>query len=192
MKLAKRALFPSILLFCTAHAIAQLGGNALGDVSGSDSRCCGPESGNPYWNMNQFLKKWPRVGDQIASLTEMKAVDACKGFPDVAQCFAAAHIAANLGVGFDCLKTHLIRHAPPATANCVAPPASLAFRYRTRLNRALQTFHPGVDPKAEIDKAKDQVEHDVEVATGFIPSYDHRVAVRSVFHALQLNTMVDR
>lgn len=113
-------------------------------------------------NLKQFLHKYPAIGYEITFLTGETPARACKGFKNLAQCLTASHIAENLGLTFDCLKSGLLRGAAPNASACPTGLRNmrLPFLYRTRLRQAIQNLQPGVDPKAVINRATSQVVQD--------------------------------
>ncbi len=133
----------SVVLYTTLAA-AQYGGQYLESL-----------------NYNQFLKKYPAIGDKITFLTEMGPLSACQGFKNVAQCLVAAHVARNLRMNFDCLRADIVRRGARDTANCPGTRTGpRPLLYRTRLMRAIQTQRPASDWKTEVKLAKSQTERD--------------------------------
>jgi len=124
-------------------------------------------------NLRQFLKKHPTIGSDVATLTGVTPAGACEGFKNLARCLTAAHLADNLDVDFACLKSRLVRGTAWSVSHCGVGTAKerLPFLYRTRLMRAVQTFRPGADSKAEIKHAMEQVERDAVRAGLSDPRY---------------------
>lgn len=71
-------------------------------------------------------------------------------------CLTAAHVSRNLGISYECLKADLTPKNARAGSGC---PADSGKR-RMTLSEAIRALHTGADVKAEIRRAKNQVEED--------------------------------
>jgi hypothetical protein len=106
-----------------------------------------PESSEPSSSkktVSDLLNQNTRLASKIAKLTGMDAQKACAGFRKLGQCVAAAHVAHNLGIGFNTLK-----------AKVTGPNA-------VSLGQAIHDLNPNVNAKAEAKKAQKAADEDMK------------------------------
>ena len=86
------------------------------------------------------------IAGKIKTLTGQDAQTACKGFKNLGQCVAAAHVAKNLDIpgGFDALRAKLI--GPNGES----------------LGKAIHDLKPDADAKAEVKKAEHEANQDIK------------------------------
>jgi hypothetical protein len=107
----------------------------------------------------EILTKDTKLADKIATLTHQPAAQACSGFKNLGQCVAAAHVAKNLGISFDCLKSDMTGTAAPANASC---PVGTGTKSKSMsLGKAIQTLDPKADEKAESRKGESEAQEDL-------------------------------
>lgn len=157
------------------HMGGTMGGNMGGSMGGNMGSSMGHgTSGSPHANpggMNSsssgsshkatidgVLSKNPAIGDKIQSLTGQPASQACTGFKNIGQCIAAAHVAKNLDITFDCLRSDMTGTAPQSASNCPADTGTKSMS----LGKAIQTLSPQADQKAEAKKAESQAKADLK------------------------------
>ena len=88
------------------------------------------------------------IANKIKALTKEDAATACKGFKNLGQCVAAAHVAKNLNIpgGFDALK------------------AKVTGTGAMSLGKAIASFEPSANAKSEVKKANKQASDDMKEA----------------------------
>jgi len=134
------------------HGGAPPGGGRPGGSVGARERPPGekggkPESGEPSSGkktVSDLLNQNTKLASKIGKLTGMDAQKACAGFRNLGQCVAAAHVAHNLGIGFNTLK------AKVTGTNAVS------------LGRAIHDLNPNVNAKAEAKKAQREADEDIK------------------------------
>ncbi len=87
---------------------------------------------------HEVLTHNPAIGGKIKTLTGQDAQLACNGFKNLGGCVSAAHVANNLGIPFDVLKSKV------TGTNALS------------LGKAIQELKPQANKKAEMKKAKKQ------------------------------------
>lgn len=182
MKTFKLGTLVLTVLLCTSVAFAQHGhgagtaGSGMGNIGNgashdattaghgnSDAANAGnASSGNLAsahgQTVNSILTKNTQLADKISKLTGESATDACSGFKNLGQCVAAAHVAKNLGLSFDCLKSDMTATAPPQGASCPAGTGSKSMS----LGKSIQTLDPKADQKAESKKGQTEAAADLK------------------------------
>ena len=108
--------------------------------------------------LNEVLMNDSKLADKISTLTGQPATQACSGFRNLGQCVAAAHVAKNLDLNFNCLKSDMTGTAPPASASCPAGTGAKGMS----LGKAIQTLDPTADDKAESRKAQSEAQQDLK------------------------------
>jgi hypothetical protein len=85
------------------------------------------------------------IAGKIKTLTGEEAQTACRGFKNLGQCVAAAHVAKNLNIpgGFDALK------------------AKMTGTGAMSLGKAIEALEPSANAKAETKKANKQAQDDM-------------------------------
>jgi len=106
------------------------------DMSAASSQASPAASGSTSAN--------PRLAAIVPAGMSMQ--EACTGFKSVDECLATLHVAQNLSIPFDNLKTRVTRGAS--------------------LGAALKQLKPGVDVKAETRRAAQQAQLDTRVPQG--------------------------
>jgi len=88
------------------------------------------------------------IAGKIKALTNEDAATACKGFKNLGQCMAAAHVANNLNIpgGFDALK------------------AKVTGTGAMSLGQAIEALEPSANAKSEVKKANKQATDDMKEA----------------------------
>jgi len=88
------------------------------------------------------------IAGKIKALTNEDAATACKGFKNLGQCMAAAHVANNLNIpgGFDALK------------------AKVTGTGAMSLGKAIEALEPSANAKSEVKKANKQATDDMKEA----------------------------
>ena len=126
--------------------------SAAGHETSADSQSTvGSAHGNA---VHAILTDNSKLADKISSLTGQSATQACSGFRNLGQCVAAAHVAKNLGLNFDCLKSDMTGKAPLANASCPAGTGTKSMS----LGKAIQTLDPTADERAESRKAQSEAQ----------------------------------
>ena len=178
MKMLKLAALSLAVFLYATTALAQHGnaggmhggmGNSMGHGSmnasdhgnsGSVSNGSAPTSSQ---KIGDVLSKNPAIGQKIMDLTHAQsATDACTGFKNIGQCIAAAHVSNNIsGLNFYCMRLAMTGTPLPSgsTINCNLP---TAFKTGVSLGKAIQTFEPQADTKAETKKANTETEQDLK------------------------------
>ena len=89
------------------------------------------------------------IAQKIKALTGEDATMACKGFKNLGQCVAAAHVAKNLNIpgGFDALK------------------AKITGGSGMSLGKAIEALEPSANAKSETKKANKQASDDMKEAS---------------------------
>jgi hypothetical protein len=138
------------------------GGNGMGHgtldhpgASTKNSTSLGKAQGK---TVDQILARDSKLAGKISSLTGQPATQACSDFKNLGQCVAAAHVARNLRISFDCLKSDMTGTAAPASSSCPAGTGTKGMS----LGKAIQTLDPTARPKAESKKAEDQAAEDLK------------------------------
>jgi hypothetical protein len=108
--------------------------------------------------MNDILTRNTQLADKIQHLTGMSAQQACKGFKNLGQCVAAAHVSHNLGISFSCLQADMTGTTLKSSTACPAGTGSKSMS----LGKAIQTLRPNSDSKAEAQKASKQADQDIK------------------------------
>jgi hypothetical protein len=172
MKLATLGL--AVLLYTTAalaqHAhggaagggMGNMGANGMGHETASSSHGNGSNTttGAAHGKtMDQILNNNTHLADQISKLTGESATTACSGFKNLGQCLAAAHVAKNLGLSFDCLKDDMTGTAPTDAKSC---PAGTGTKGNQSLGKSIQSLDPEADQKSESKKAEGQAALDLK------------------------------
>src|SRR5215469_6987176 len=114
--------------------------------------------------ITDVLSKNPVIGQKIVDLTgdSHGAADACQGFKNIGQCIAAAHVSKNIsGLNFYCMRLAMTGTAlpPNSNINCKLPST---FKPGVSLGKAIQTFDPQADTKAETKKATTESHQDLK------------------------------
>jgi hypothetical protein len=185
MKIMKIAMLGLAVLLYTSIAVAQHGhgagatgsgigmGNGAGNGMGHDA--ASGTHGNSQAGMGNansgsmasahgktaadILSKNTALADKISKLTHESATDACAGFKNLGQCVAAAHVAKNLGLTFDCLKSDMLGTAPAQGVTC---PSGTGTAKSMSLGKAIQTLDPDANKKAESKKGQSQAKADLK------------------------------
>jgi len=109
--------------------------------------------------VDSILSKNAAIGDKITALVPgaTSAADACKGFKNLGQCVAAAHVSKNLsGVNFYCLREAM-------TGNTQVPiGTTCSFSGSLSLGKAVQKLDPHADSKSESKKGETQAQQDLK------------------------------
>jgi hypothetical protein len=142
------------------HAPSGTMGNGMGHSNMSANS--GSGSGSHRVTIDQQLSNNKAIAGKIASLTRESATQACKGFKNLGQCVAAAHVSKNLGISFDCLKFDMTGQAPTNGTKCTAPATSKSGTTTMSLGKAIQTLSPTVNAKAVAKKATKQADQDLK------------------------------
>ena len=176
-KLKVAALSLAVTLYATT-ALAQhghgggMGGgvgnaNSMGHASQNASDHGGSGTNAPPTStqkISNVLAKNPVIGQKIVDLTgdSKGAADACTGFKNIGQCIAAAHVSKNIsGLNFYCMRLAMTGTALPPNSNisCNLPST---FKPGVSLGKAIQTFDPQADTKAETKKATTESQQDLK------------------------------
>ena len=158
MKRKHLILFVAVTFACSSPALAQRSrggrppaGHVPSGTSGSGIGEANKTSAVSHTNMSQaspsdVLSHNTAIAGKITSLTQEPALTACKGFKNLGQCMAAAHVAKNLDVpgGFNALRAKLT----------ATPPMSLG--------KAIQQLSPNANAKSEAKKANKQAADDMK------------------------------
>ena len=158
-------LLSSTLAFAQhGHAGGAMGGGMgnLGNSNGNGHETsAGDHSGMSTAHgksVNEILTNNTKLADKITSLTGQPATQACSGFKNLGQCVAAAHVAKNLGLSFDCLRSDMTGTAAPSGSSCPAGTGTKGMS----LGKAIQTLDPKADEKAESRKAESEAQEDLK------------------------------
>jgi hypothetical protein len=164
----------AVALYC-ATALAQhghgagghggmAGMNGMGASSHANSNSNGMSSNAAASHgktMDQLLTQNTKLSDKISALTGESASQACKGFKNLGQCVAAAHVSKNLGISFACLKSDMTGTAPSTGSTCPAGTGSKSIS----LGKSIQTLSPKTDSKTAAKKGQQQANQDLTDAT---------------------------
>jgi len=141
-------------------------GNGMGHASASTDHG-NPNAGTSTLGsahgktVDDILSKNTQLAGKIQSLTGEPASQACTGFKNLGQCVAAAHVANNLDITFDCLRSEMNGTAPQSTSNCPAETGTKSMS----LGKAIQTLDPKAHSKAESKKGNSQAAADLKGST---------------------------
>ena len=175
-KLKLAALSLAVFLYATTalaqhgHAGGMGGGvgsaNSMGHASQNESNhgSSGTSAPTSTQKISHVLAKNPVIGQKIVDLTgdSKGAADACTGFKNIGQCIAAAHVSKNIsGLNFYCMRLAMTGTALPPNSNisCNLPST---FKPGVSLGKAIQTFDPQADTKAETKKATTESQQDLK------------------------------
>ena len=132
------------------HGGMPMGGPSSGMGSGSGHGMGGGHNtaGTNQPGQNQSGPKSPdqmlQQNTKFASKLKDLGVDSCSGFKNLGQCVAAAHVAQNLKIPFDQLKT------------------TMTDGKGMSLGSAIQTLDPQANAKAEAKKGNQQAHADIQ------------------------------
>jgi len=112
-------------------------------------------------SLNNILSDNTQLADKISKLTNEPAKTACANFKNLGQCVAAAHVAKNLGITFDCLKNEMLGVTPTNANSC---PAGTGTKGTLSLGKSIQALEPSVDSKAASKKGQSQAAEDLKGA----------------------------
>lgn len=115
------------------------GDHSMGD-SGNTSQHGSMASQSP----DKVLSHNTAIAGKIKTLTGMDATTACKGFKNLGQCVAAAHVSQNLDIPFSSLQSKMTGSNPVS------------------LGKAIQELKPSANSKSETKKANKQAEQDID------------------------------
>jgi len=181
MKIMKFATLSFTVLLYSAIALAQHGhaggtgvgagsgmgnGDAAAHGSGSADHGIGNGSSGTLASargktVNNILNNNTQLADKISKLTNEPATTACANFKNLGQCVAAAHVAKNLGITFDCLKDDMLGVAP---ANATSCPAGTGTKGTLSLGKSIQALEPSVDSGTASKKGQSQAAQDLKGA----------------------------
>ena len=125
-------------------------GSASNASMGESHRDTGTTAANmSHTSPAEVLSHNKVISNKIKALTGEDAATACGGFKNLGQCVAAAHVAKNLQIpgGFDALK------------------AKVTGSGSVSLGKAIQSFAPDADAKAEVKRANKQALDDMKEAS---------------------------
>lgn len=159
MKRTHFILFVAVMFACSSPAFAQRshpgGGPPAGrgpsGTSGSGMGDANKSGATGHTDMShaspsEVLSHNTAIAGKIKALTGEDALTACKGFKNLGQCVAAAHVAKNLDFpgGFDALK------------------AKITGDGALSLGKAIEQVAPNANAKSEAKKANKQAADDMK------------------------------
>lgn len=139
-------------------------GNGMGhDTASTDHGNPNSTSGNLASShgktVDDILNNNTQLADKIAKLTGESATTACANFKNLGQCVAAAHVAKNLGISFDCLKDDMTGTAPTDPKSC---PTGTGSNGKMSLGKSIQALEPSTDSKSATKKGETEAGQDLK------------------------------
>jgi hypothetical protein len=105
-----------------------------------------PDASSSGRSVDDLLAQNTKLASQIKDLTGTSAQQACRGFKNLGECVAAAHVSKNLGIGFDALRSKVTGSGAES------------------LGKAIQDLKPEASASAEARKAQGQAKADIKAS----------------------------
>ncbi len=113
------------------------------DMGGASNAGSHNSTGMANESPDKVLSHNTAIAGKIKTLTGQDATTACKGFKNLGQCVAAAHVSKNLDIPFSSLQSKMTGSGAVS------------------LGKAIQELKPAANSKSESKKANKQAEQDI-------------------------------
>ena len=163
-------LYGTATLAQHGHSGSTLGGGmGMGTNAGNGNAMAHDTAATDHGNPNttashgktvdDILNNNTQLADKIAKLTGESATTACANFKNLGQCVAAAHVAKNLGISFDCLKGDMTGTAPSDPKSC---PTGTGTNGKMSLGKSIQALEPSANSKNATKKGETEAGQDLK------------------------------